>query len=175
MQIILFHALELFCFCLAIHIFVWRVFPLRNQIVGLTGIFSLGPLLLLGVYLVVSILRSGTSPSLDWLSWGLAGILHLALFGVYVNLYTLVAGFSPSIGILERVEDGMPHGLQRHDLTPPWFSDKNLSGARRENLLATGMIYESGGLLHLSPRGRLVAGCFLLFRRFLGLPDVAKG
>jgi len=69
----------------------------------------------------------------------------------------------------------MPHGLQRHELAPPWFNDKNLSGARRENLVATGMIRESGGLLHLSSRGRLIAGCFLLFRRLLGLPDVAKG
>jgi len=169
MQTIFFHALELFSFCMAIHIFIWRVFPLRNQIIGLGVIFSTGPLLLLGAAL------SFDASSLDWLSWGLSALLHFALFGVYVNLYTLVAGFSPSIGILERVEESMPRGLQRHELAPPWFNDKNLSGARRENLLSTGMIDESDGLLHLSPRGRAIAGCFLLFRRFLGLPDVAKG
>jgi hypothetical protein len=130
--------------------------------------FIFGPVFMIGIFAL-------TSPTFDWPSWGLSALLHLALAAVYINLYTLVAGFSPSIGIIERVEESMPRGLERSELAPPWFNDKNLSGNRRENLLATGLVCESGGLLLLSPRGRFVARSFLLYRRFLGLPDVAKG
>jgi len=175
MATILYHAVELFCFCLAIHILVWRTFPVRHQGIRLGLIFSLGAVAMVGVYALATRFSKGSFESLNWPSWGLACLLHFSLSGVYLNLYTLVTGFSPSIGILERVEESMPHGLKRSELAPPWFTNKNLSGARRENLLATGFIYETGGVLHLSPRGRLIAHCFLIFRRFLGLPDVAKG
>ena len=175
MQTVLCHATELFCFCLAVHILVWRAFPVRHQGIRLGLIFSLGAVAMAGAYALVSRLSEGSFESVDWPSWGLACLLHFSLSGVYLNLYTLVTGFSPSIGILERVEESMPHGLKRGDLAPPWFTDKNLSGARRQYLLATGFIYETDGVLHVSPRGRLIARCFLMFRRFLGLPDVAKG
>lgn len=175
MQAVLYQGLELFCFCLALHIFIWRAFPKRAGLVQLALIFVLGPTLMVGILVLVSILTSGAFPRLDWTLWGVAALLHFALSAVYLNLYTLVAGFSPSIGILERVDKSMPRGLTRSELAPPWFNDKNLSGARRENLLATGFIFETGGMLHLSPRGRLIARCFLLFRRFLGLPDMARG
>lgn len=175
MQTVLIHAIELFCFCLGIHILVWRIFPVRNQGVRLGLIFLLGPVLMIGACALASRSEPDIFSRADWTSWGLSCLLHLAMAGGYVNLYTAVTGFSPSIGILERVEESMPHGLERRELAPPWFTDKSLSGARRENLLATGFIRESGGRLHLSARGRLIARCFLIFRRFLGLPDVAKG
>src|SRR5215471_370541 len=175
MQIVLYRSIEIFCFCLAIHILVWRSFPQRNQGARLLLIFFLGPLLLAGIHALGARLAPNMFLPVDFASWALASLLHLSVAGVYVNLFTAVTGFSPSIGILERVEQSMPHGLERDELAPPWFTDKNLSGARRENLLSSGLICESGGLLQLSPRGRLVAGGFLLFRRILGLPDLGKG
>jgi hypothetical protein len=60
-------------------------------------------------------------------------------------------------------------------LAPSWFVDAHLAGARCESLLASGLIAESDGILRLTARGRIIGTCFLLFRRFLGLPDVAKG
>jgi hypothetical protein len=175
MQTVFYHATELFCFCLLIHIFVWRVFPVKHQGVRLGLIFSLGAALIISIHALAARLAPATFQPVDWALWGLACLLHFALFGVYLNLYTAVTGFSPSIGILERVEESMPRGLARDQLAPPWFTDKNLSGARRDNLLETGFIHESAGCLRLSPRGRLIATCFLVFRRFLGLPDIAKG
>jgi hypothetical protein len=174
MQALLFRVIEIFGFSVVLHILVWRLFPLRQQVFRLGMIFSLGPVCLLGIHAAANRLVEGGSP-IDWASWGLACLAHFSLAAVYVNLYTAVVGFSPSIGILERVERSMPGGLEWHELPPPWFSDKHLSGARRENLLATGFIHESDGFLRLTPRGEMVARSLLAFRRFLGLPDVAKG
>ncbi len=112
---------------------------------------------------------------IQWFSWGLAYILHVALSGSYMFLYTAVSGVSPSIAILENVEASMPKGLKRGDIAPKCFTDSTLSGARLDNLLVTGFIQESAGVLRLSFRGWLIAVSFLIFRRFLGLPDVAKG
>jgi hypothetical protein len=175
MQIVLFNAAALFCLCLIIHVLVWRAFPIRNQGLRLGLIFTLVPVAMISACSLLSHLVPGAFPPVGWSSWGLSCLLHFSLAGVYINLFTAVTGFSPSIGIMERIKESMPHGLKRGELAPPWFSDKNLSGERRENLLATGLIYEAEGSLHLSSRGRLIARCFLIFRRFLGLPDVAKG
>jgi hypothetical protein len=171
MQLILCHALELFSFCLAIHVFVWRVFPVRKQGARLIAIFSAGAVLLLGIF----VLAAGGFSSVDWPSWGLAFLLHFSLSGAYLCLYTGVDSFSPSIAIAKRLEANMPHGLTRDKLAPPWFTDDKLGGARLEHLLATGFIYESGGLLRLTSRGRVVVRWFRLFRKILGLPAIGKG
>jgi hypothetical protein len=169
MQSVLYHALELFGLCLGIHVLVWRTCPVRNQGIRLGLIFLVLPVFALGAGF------AATVGEIQWLTWGLGYVLHFALSGSYIFFYTAVSGASPSIAILERVENNMPHGLRRSDLVPEWFTDARLSGARRENLLATGFIRQSDGVLVLSLRGWLIAMCFLMFRRFLGLPDVAKG
>ena len=175
MQAIFFHALALFCSCLAVHVVVWRLFPVRRQGIRLGMIFVLMPGLSLALVIAASrVFRNGL-PDVEWTIWGLAYVLHLSLSGSYMFLYTAVTGFSPSIAILERVKASMPQGLERNELAPKWFTDANLTGARRENLLATGFIWESADFLRLSSRGWVIARCFLIFRRFLGLKDLGKG
>ena len=175
MKAILFQALVLFCSCSAVHVMVWRLFPVRSQGIRLGAIFVALPVACFG--LLVGVLRvfGNSLPIGDSIMWGLVYIFHLSVSGSYMFFYTAVTGFSPSIAILEKVEASMPRGLKRNDLAPKWFTDANLSGARRENLLATGFIYETNGVLRLSGRGRLIAHCFLMFRRFLGLPDIGRG
>ena len=175
MPAVLCQALALFCFCLAIHILIWRIFPLRHQGIRLGLIFLFGVPPIPAMYTLAAHLAPDRFQTPDWPSWGLACLLHFSLAGAYMILYTGVTGHSPSIGILERVDESMPNGLKRSELPPPWFTDNHLSGARRQNLLATGFIYECEGTLYLTPRGRLIAMSFLIFRRLLGLPDVAKG
>jgi hypothetical protein len=171
MQLVLCYALGLFCFCLGIHIFIWRMFPARRQGARLIAIFSVGAVLLFGIF----VLASGGFSSVDWPSWGLAFLLHFSLSGAYLGLYTGLVSFSPSIAIAKRLEASMPHGLAQDKLAPPWFTDDKLGGARLENLLATGFIYQSGGLLRLTSRGRIIVRCLRLFRNILGLPETGKG
>lgn len=175
MPTILYSTFVLFCSCLAMHVLVWRAFPVRQQGIRLGLIFLICPVAGLVLWHLVSSLSPGWLAPVQWAVWLLAYLLHVSLSGAYLFLYTAVTGFSPSIAILERVEESMPEGLRRDQLAPKWFTDTNLSGARRENLLTTGFIVEADGRLRLSPRGSLIATCFLVFRRFLGLSDVAKG
>jgi predicted permease len=169
MLTILAHALELFCCSLALHIFVWRMFPVKSEAVRLIAVFTFGALATFGVIVALS------SEPFDWLPWMLSFLLHFALAGAYMCLYTGVNAFSPTIGIAKRVEASMPKGLPRDQLAPPWFTDAKLSGARRDHLLSGGLVMESEGMLRLTPRGRQLVWGFLTFRRLLGLPDLGKG
>lgn len=151
----------LFAACLVLQVVVWRYFAIAGQGMRLVAVFVVLP----GIVCATPV----------EISWALTYLLHVCMSVCYIILYTGVTGFSPSIAILERVDRSMPEGLTREQLPPQWFTDTHLSGARRENLLSGGLITESGGTLRLTARGKFIAACFLIFRRFIGLPDVAQG
>ena len=167
--------LALFCCCLAVHIGVWRLCRNRSLGMALVVIFLFLPGILIALFLGAKVLFPDALPGVRPVEWGMAYILNLSLSGSYFFVYTAVAGFSPSIGILEKVDASMPRGLKRHELAPDWFTDANLSGARLRNLMASGLVTESDGSLRLSSRGRVIAQGYLVFRRFLGLGDLAQG
>jgi hypothetical protein len=166
--------LGLFLGCLTIHVLIWRLRPIRKQGLALILLFVLAP----GLVLLGGFIRAWTMQALvqdSWLFWGLAYLLHAALSGAYFFLYTGVTGFSPTLAIMDNLAKGMPGGIERSQLAPRWFTDERLSGARHANLLSGGLIHQTSGMLHLTARGRFIAGVFLFFRRFLGLSDLAKG
>jgi hypothetical protein len=173
MQAILYRGIALFCCCLAIHILVWRIWKVRHEGLWLTLIFLVAPAISLPIFLGFSF--GWTVPTIDWQPIALTYLLHCAISISYMLLYTGITGFSPSIAILQRVASSMPVGLERNELAPDWFTDEMLTGVRNENLKNLGLISESVDGLQLQPGGRFVAFCFLVFRRLLGLSDVADG
>jgi len=172
LESILCFGLGLLVCSIVLQIVIWRCWPIKNQPARLAMIFILLP------GLIIVSLRALSSwhfiPQF-WAEWCLVYLLNLSLSLSYMVLYTAVTGSSPSIAILEHVEESMPQGLPREEVAPQWFTDENLTGARHENLENLRLISNSGGIVQLLPRGRLIALCFLTFRRFLGLPDLAKG
>jgi hypothetical protein len=173
---ILCYGLGLFIFSIAAQILIWRSFPVKNQPVRLAIIFVALPACTVAIWLAISSSGASVLPRMSWPAWCLAYLLDLSVSISYMLLYTAVASFSPSIAILERVEEVMPAGLPREQLVPLWFTDQNLSAARHENLLDSRLVTNNiRGELSLEPRGRFIARCFLVYRRFLGLPDLAKG
>ncbi|HYR89141.1 MAG TPA: hypothetical protein VE422_34010 [Terriglobia bacterium] len=176
MSAILYHGLELFVGCLLIHILVWRHYRIRNGGIQLGVIFLiLPPVVMFGAFLLGSLLGVKQLQEMEWLAWGLSYLLHFSLSGAYMAMYTALISFSPSIAILEKVEAHMPRGLKRHELSLQWFTDDQLSGLRRKNLLAGGLISTSNDMLVLGAKGRVIALSLSLFRRFVGLSDLANG
>jgi hypothetical protein len=173
METILGHALALFCSCLAVHILVWRIWKVRSQGMWLSLIFLIAPTLSLGIDLVLPWV--GIVTRIEWAQTFLTLLLHYALSVSYMLLYTGITGFSPSIAILQRIATSLPAGLLREELAPAWFTDEMLSGARHNNLKHMELISESAEVLRLRARGRFIDVCFLIFRRVLSLPDIAKG
>lgn len=174
MQSILSFGLGLLGCSMALHIMIWHYFPIKNQPLRLAVIFIALPAMIVAICVV---LFSSWSVIPKWplANWCLAYLLDLSLSLSYMILFTAITGFSPSIAILEHVEKSMPHGLPREQLMPQWFTHEKLAGARHENLVSRNLVSSDGGILQLQPRGRFIAQCFLIFRRFLGLPDLAKG
>lgn len=174
MQYILYFGLALLLCSVALQVVVWRFFPVKNQPTRLAAIFVVLPAFL--VIFSGAVLSSWPwIPNWSWAAWSLVYLLDLSLALSYMLLYTAVTGFSPSIAILEHVEESMPHGLRREELVPHWFTEENLAGLRHENLVRRRLIAHSRGLLSIQPRGRFIARCFLIFRRFVGLADLARG
>ena len=173
MQAILLYSLALFCCCLAIHILVCRILKVRRYALWLSLIFLIGPAI--GLALGLSGVLARTLRGIELPQLLLIYLLHFSLSISYMLLYTGIIGFSPSIAILQHVAASMPTGLPRDQLAPIWFTDEMLSGARHNNLKQMDLISESGGVLRLHTRGRFIASCFLVFRRLLSLPDIAKG
>jgi len=174
MPSILGFGLGLFLCSMVLHVAIWRCFPIRNQPFRLALLF-----LALPAAIVLICLAAPSSwrliPGWPWAAWGLGYLLDLSVSLSYVLLYTGLTSFSPSIAILERVEASMPQGLPREKLVPYWFTHERLAGARHDNLVGSRLVADSGAVLQLQPRGRFIARCFLIFRRFLGLPDLAQG
>lgn len=102
-------------------------------------------------------------------------LLHASLSSAYIVLYSGLIAFSPSLAILEAIDRSMPSGLDYEELFLPWFNDRNLAGPRIENLIAACMLVKTQDLLCLTKRGRLVAQCFRLYRRSIGLPEIGEG
>jgi len=174
LQSILYFGVGLFVGSVALQIVIWRSLPLQNQLTRLLAIFIVLPGLIITICLVTPAYCRLIS-RLSWTGWCLVYLLDLSLSTSYMLIYTAITGFSPSIAILERIEESMPQGLPREELVPDWFTDQNLTGARYDNLVSRRFISNSGAVLQLEPQGRFIAQCFLIFRRFLGLPDLAKG
>ena len=174
MQSILCFGLGLLVCSMALHVVIWRFLPIRNQASRLAVIFVALPAVI--VTLCLTALSSWrVIPQWPWAIWCLVYLLDLSLSLSYMLLFTAITGFSPSIAILERVEENMPAGLPREELAPYWFTHERLAGARHDSLVSHRLVSDSGGILQIEPRGRFIAQCFLIFRRFLGLPDLAGG
>jgi hypothetical protein len=174
MQSILCFGLGLLLTSMALHIVIWRSFPVRNQPSRLVLIFIALPALIVAACLTV-LSSWSVIPKWSWAMWCLVYLLDFSLSAAYICVFTAITGFSPSIAIVERVGRSMPLGLPRNELVPHWFTHEKLTGARHDNLVTRGLISDTAGILRLQPRGRFVARCFLIFRRFLGLPDMAGG
>jgi len=170
---ILVYGLSLFAICYLLHLIIWRIRRPTAYPIWLPAIFFVLPLLT-AIFILAANL-SVDLPSPRFIRLLAIFLLHASLSSAYIVFYSGLIAFSPSLAILEAIDQSMPSGLHYEELFLPWFNHKNLAGLRIENLIAAQMLVETQNLLCLTAKGRLVAWCFRLYRRSIGLPEVSEG
>lgn len=164
---IVFSGLVLFVFCLALHVFVWRLRCPSSTHRALFLIF-LGLPILMAV--VSSVVFSFSADGLRVLSGVM--LLHLSLGSAYIMSYPAVEALSPSLAIMLMLKGAGASGLGREDLLGI-FSDEVVLGPRLADLERAGMITLSDGSISITGRGRTLVMPFVFLRRILGLSEGA--
>ena len=159
---ILLSGFSFFLICLVIHILIWRIRHPQRHALALSAIFLFPvlPMVLL-IHLIGQEL-----PLFDLVS---IALLHVALSCAYIQIYPASQADSPSLRLLIHVQQSMPRGLSVEEIYP-LFDPLHLFQARIQDLLSSGLVQKTNGLLDLTPKGRALILPFVLFRQMLGLP-----
>lgn len=164
---IVFSGLVLFVFCLALHVFVWRVRRPASTHGALLLIFFGLPLL---AALVSSIFFSLSADGLRVLCGVM--LLHLSIGAAYIMSYPAVEALSPSLVITLKLSAAGRSGLTRADLLRV-FADTVVLEPRLDDLERAGMIRSAGGRIGITGRGKALVTPFILLRLILGLGEGA--
>lgn len=104
---------------------------------------------------------------------GIPEFLHLALFVTalilsYMITYTAIEADSPSLVITQKIQAAGRNGLPQDELAV-FLSDERLIVPRVKDLVTDKMACVQAGRYRLTPKGRLMAEGFILYRSLLGL------
>ncbi len=155
-----------FLAALAVHILVWRRGKPPREMAWLVGIFLFAPA---GIYLAVyslSVSGEGLPPAWETV---LAFIWHAALSSAYIMTYPPIQAGCPSLKIVLEIHRNRPKGLSLEEINE-LFPRQTMFSDRFDNLVEDGLVswkYDTWGI---TGTGRLVARCFLAYRRLLKLP-----
>lgn len=164
---IFFSGLVLFVFCLALHVFVWRIKrPVRVHRALFLIFFGLPLFASISSSIVFSIQADGLRAVFGVL------LLHLSLGAAYIMSYPAVEALSPSLAISLMLKSAGASGLGRQDLLRT-FSDEVVLGPRLDDLERAGMISSRDGRVSITARGRALVIPFAALRRILGLGEGA--
>ncbi len=172
---ILANGLSLFAICYLLHLILWRIRRPTAYPIWLPVIFFLLPLVGMTALFIMEGNLNVDLSNPRFIPLLAIFLLHASLSSTYIVFYSGLIAFSPSLAVLEVIDRSMPSGLNYEELFLPWFNDKNLAGLRIENLIAARMLVKTQDLLYPTVKGRLVAQCFRLYRRSIGLPDIGEG
>ncbi len=153
-------AVVVFSVSFLIHVLLWRKKAPSRQIFSLALIFIFLPLaahffIFLGRFLW---------PQECFFSW----LLNILLSLSYMMTYPAIHMCSPTLKIISQVRRAMPGGLSFCEIKS--FFPDGLSAYCFDGLIRDGFIYPKGEKYFLSVFGRLVASCFVFYRKALRLP-----
>jgi hypothetical protein len=171
MKSALFFGLALFVSCWLVHFVIWRIRRPEAYPVWLPIIFYLVPAIT-GVLMAVfgSPIALPTAPSI------FAGtLLHAVISACYMGGYAGIIEYSPSAEVLRVVRAAGPEGLLADALKVNTLSEAALTGKRIRHLATSGMAETHDGTMKLSPRGNLIVGICLVYRRLFNLTSDARG
>lgn len=169
----------LFLFSFAVHILVWRIIRPDKQMLWLTIVFILFPIL---GCLAFQIFGAGSSGiGTNWLSSFLILLLTILLSAAYIMSYPPIQAGCPSLKIILSVNDSGPEGMTEESIHRV-FSEDILVSERLEDLVNDGLIFVKhtpsnhdlvslkNDTLVISRQGYLIARMFASYRKILDLP-----
>jgi len=148
-----------FVIALLTQIVLWHIHPIKQEMRWLFLLMLLMPLLPLAIishYLQLN----GTEIIAAVLIW-------LSLAVSYIQTYPALKEDIPTFKLLLFIAS-QQQGVTTDDIMT-YISQQNLVKRKLDELHNDSLLIEQRGRLYLSPTGRLLASCFALYRRLLGL------
>jgi len=160
-----------FLLAMLLHAVRWRIPLSARTTAGLFATFVAWPA---AAYLVLFGLGHALQSPGSWFVRAPFHLLfvyvwHLALSAVYIMTYPAIQAESPSLVMMLAVAAKMPEGADMEDICQA-FPPQSLLRDRLDDLLADGLLQDSGAGYVLSWKGQLLAAVFTNYRRLLGLP-----
>lgn len=149
-----------------LHSAIWRWKRPEKQILWLTAVFLILPILLyLGIIILTLVERQqGTA-----IFFVFSGLWHLALSSAYIMTYPPIQTGCPSLNIVLAVNSSMPEGLSGEEVRRI-FSEQALVSKRFKDLTGDKLIRMKEGAWGLSFTGKIISKIFSRYRRLLKLP-----
>lgn len=157
-----------FLVCLVFHILLWRTRRPKNDLLALFAIFIIVPFGCLAVIVLFLGLSGILTDFLSMSEIAAATVLHIALSCAYIQSYPPAQAVSPSLEIMIIVENAMPNGLSREEISA-FFDNKQLVLTRFQDLVHTNLVEKRDGDYCLTPGGKKLIRFFVLYRKILGL------
>ena len=147
-----------------LHVIIWRRRKPPREMMWLVIIFILLP----GLAYLSIWLGGGAAPARGW-AFLLAFIWLAALSSAYIMTYPPIQAGCPSLKIVLEIHRNRPGGLTLEEING-LFPRQAMFSDRFDDLVEDGLVsweYDTWGI---TGTGRLVARCFLAYRRLLKLP-----
>ena len=148
--------------CHFLHILLWKIGTIRHDVRALFFVFLILPF---GGYALFLLRGSGST------HYAAAAFLHFALAANYIAIYPAFQASSPTLTILDYLYRAKT-GRQLDDLVMA-AGGKSILADRIEDLKVGKLVYEQANGLVLTAKGNVLAGVFIGYRRFIGLPEGA--
>jgi len=155
----------LFCFCLMLHIAIWRWRRPHNEAMGLAAVLGLPMFALVGGLSFFGYISFSDSLAVM--------LLHISLSAAYIFTYPALEGLSLSLVMLVFIGKAMPAGLTEDALNAA-IDKKQLFNEKVQDLLAAGLVAETDHLLKITGSGKVFVFPFVMIRKLLGL-KMGKG
>lgn len=169
---ILFYGLALFLIAFFVQLVIWKIRLPRNQIKALLQIFFL--VLAIGVSILFKSCGSnyffGIALPRTMFEITQLSLLFISLTLAYMVTYSAIEVDSPSLVMILNVAEAGRAGLDKKSFEEK-MNDNILVKPRIKDLLTGGLAYLDEGRYRLTPKGALLAGIFIKYRKLIGTTE----
>jgi hypothetical protein len=155
-----------FCLAFVLHVLVWRLFKPRNDINALGLVFIVLPFAAGGALFLV--FKESVAPA----DFALAALLYLAVAAAYIQTYPAMRTNAPTlvmVNLIGRSKSGLTMEQIKATLTQAQMVQSKVEELADEGFITIGPDQS----IQLTARGKMLANCFIAYRKLLGLNEGA--